>query len=192
MTEPAKCFQRRRSTEPGEDVAHAAHVPRNRRAVAQRGAGAGGHVSTVTTPAQLGRELRDICGAEHVIEDAARLDARIAFLASRPSVAVEPSFGGRGRRDPACCERAGIERRSCRRIHAATDRRVPSQIDVLLCTSRLNEVRALRSRRSDGRHRRGLHGRATVVDGGERWIAVCRLMPRCRNAPRSADCWPLE
>ena len=47
-------------------------------------------MSTATTPAQLVRELRDICGADHVIEDAARLDAA-RVLGATPAVAVEPA-----------------------------------------------------------------------------------------------------
>ena len=96
-------------------------------------------MSTVTTPAQLVRELRDICGAEHVIEDAARLDAA-RILGATPSVAVEPTSAEEVAAILRVANEQGLNIIPTGGFTQQQTGAVPSQIDVLISTSRLNEV----------------------------------------------------
>ena len=53
-------------------------------------------MTTVGSATRFGSELRAICGAEHVIEDATALHDRL-ILGAAPGVEVAPAFGRRSR-----------------------------------------------------------------------------------------------
>ena len=96
-------------------------------------------MSTATTPAQLVRELRDICGAEHVIEDSARLDAA-RVLGATPSVAVEPASAEEIAAILRVANQQGLNVVPAGGFTQQQSGRFASQVDILLCTSRLTEV----------------------------------------------------
>lgn len=96
-------------------------------------------MSTATTPAQLVRELREICGAEHLIEDPAKLNAN-RVLGARPSVAVEPASAEEIAAILRVADDRGLNVVPAGGFTQQRSGAVPDHIDVLLCTSRLNEV----------------------------------------------------
>ncbi len=96
-------------------------------------------MSTATTPAQLVRELRDICGAEHVIEDSARLDAA-RVLGATPSVAVEPASAEEIAAILRVANQQGLNVVPAGGFTQQQSGSFASQVDILLCTSRLTEV----------------------------------------------------
>ena len=118
-----------------QDVAHAAHVPRDRRSLKQSCSGSGGHVSSVGASLTLGRELREICAVEHVVEDQVELQAkRIAGCV--PGLAVEPASA----EEVAAILRLANERKlSVVPAGGLTHQQAgdaPQSIDILLLTSR--------------------------------------------------------
>ncbi len=96
-------------------------------------------MSSVGASLTLGRELRDICGVEHVVEDQVELQAeRIAGCV--PSLAVEPASA----EEVAAILRLANERRlSVVPAGGLTHQQAgdaPQSIDILLLTSRLREL----------------------------------------------------
>lgn len=96
-------------------------------------------MSTATTPAQLVRELRDICGAEHVVEDSARLDAA-RVLGATPSVTVEPASAQEIAAILRIANQQGLNVVPAGGLTQQQSGAVPNHIDVVLCTSRLKAV----------------------------------------------------
>jgi len=96
-------------------------------------------VSTATTPVRFVRELRDICGAQHVIDDPARLDtARISGVA--PAIAVEPGSADEIAAILRFANEHGLSVVSAGGFTQQQAGSRPAQIDVLLHASRLTEV----------------------------------------------------
>jgi glycolate oxidase FAD binding subunit len=93
-------------------------------------------VSTAASPVRFARELRDICGAPHVIEDPARLDdARV--LGVTPGVAVEPASA---EEVAAVLHFANEHELTVVPAGGFTQQQtgnIPRQIDVLLYTTRV-------------------------------------------------------
>lgn len=96
-------------------------------------------MNSVGASLTLGRELRDICGVEHVVEDQVELQAkRIAGCV--PNLAVEPASA----EEVAAVLRLANERRlSVLPAGGLTHQQAgdaPQSIDILLLTSRLREL----------------------------------------------------
>ncbi|MGA2904421.1 MAG: FAD-binding oxidoreductase [Candidatus Korobacteraceae bacterium] len=96
-------------------------------------------MSTVTTPVRFTAELRDICGAQHVIEDPARLE-RAQVLGVAPGVAVEPASTEEIAAILHFANEHGLSVVPAGGFTQQQTGNVPSHIDVLLYTSRLTEV----------------------------------------------------
>ena len=96
-------------------------------------------MSTTTTPARFVRELRDMCGAEHVIEDPAQLhEGRIAGVA--PAVAVEPASADEVAAVLRFANEHGLNVVPAGGFTHQQTGNKPAQVDVLLSTRRLTEV----------------------------------------------------
>ncbi len=96
-------------------------------------------MSTVSTSLPLARELREICGAQHVVEDPAEL-SRLRVLGVVPAVAVEPASP---EEVAAVLRFAGERGLNVVPAGGFTQQQlgnVPPAIDVLLCTSRLTAI----------------------------------------------------
>ncbi len=96
-------------------------------------------MSTATTNSRFGRELRSICGAEHVIEDLGELHHH-HILGISPAVAVTPASADE---IVAVLRLANDHGLSVVPAGGFTQQQTgnrPPQVDVLLYTSRLNEV----------------------------------------------------
>ncbi|MGD0931225.1 MAG: FAD-binding oxidoreductase [Candidatus Korobacteraceae bacterium] len=96
-------------------------------------------MSTATTPMRFTRELREMCGADYVIEDPARLQPA-QILGVTPAVAVEPASAEEiaavlrfaNERDLTVVPAGGFTQQQAGNT--------PAPIDVLLYTTRLTEV----------------------------------------------------
>jgi len=96
-------------------------------------------VSTVSTSLPLARELREICGAQHVVEDPAEL-GRLQVLGVVPAVMVEPATA---QEVAAILHFAGERGLNIVPAGGFTQQQtgaVPPAIDVLLSTSRLTAI----------------------------------------------------
>lgn len=96
-------------------------------------------MSTATTPAQLVRDLRDICGAEHVTEDAANLDVT-RVLGATPAITVEPASAEEVAAILRIANHQGLNVVPAGGLTQQQSGALPNPIDVLLCTSRLSAV----------------------------------------------------
>jgi glycolate oxidase FAD binding subunit len=96
-------------------------------------------VSTTTTPVRFVRELREICGVEHVIEDPGRLEAvRISGVV--PAVAVEPASADEVAAVLRFANEHGLSVVPAGGLTQQQTGNKPATIDVLLYTTRLTEV----------------------------------------------------
>lgn len=96
-------------------------------------------MSTATTPAQLVRELREICSAEHVIEDPASRDA-VRVLGVSPAVMVEPASAEEIAAVLRLVNQQGLNVVPAGGLTQQQSGAVPDRIDVLLSTVRLTEI----------------------------------------------------
>ncbi|HKD85422.1 MAG TPA: FAD-binding protein, partial [Terriglobales bacterium] len=96
-------------------------------------------MSTTTTPVRFVRELRDICGVAHVIEDPGRLEAvRISGVV--PAVAVEPASADEVAAVLRFANEYGLTVVPAGGLTQQQTSNKPAQMDVLLYTTRLTEV----------------------------------------------------
>jgi glycolate oxidase FAD binding subunit len=96
-------------------------------------------VSTIGAVAQNGRELRAICGADHVIEDPAELH-RSPILGVAPGVAVAPAAADEVAAILRLANDHGLSIVPAGGFTQQQAGNLPSRIDVLLYTSRLTAV----------------------------------------------------
>jgi len=96
-------------------------------------------VSTTTTPASFVRELREICGAEHVIEDPVRLDA-VRISGVTPALVVEPFSADEVATILRFANEHGLNVIPAGGFTQQQTGGQPAQVDVLLSTKRLTAV----------------------------------------------------
>ncbi len=96
-------------------------------------------MSTATTPMRFTRELREICGAEYVIEDPARLQAA-QILGVTPAVAVEPASAEEIAAVLRFANEHGLNVVPGGGFTQQQTGNTPAPIDVLLYTTRLTDV----------------------------------------------------
>jgi glycolate oxidase FAD binding subunit len=96
-------------------------------------------VSTVSSATRFGSELRAICGPEHVIEDPAELHHSL-ILGAAPGVAVTPSSADEVVAVLRFANEHGLSVIPAGGFTQQQTGNLPSQVDVLLRTSRLIEV----------------------------------------------------
>ena len=88
---------------------------------------------------RFARELREICGAEYVSEDPARLE-QAQILGVTPAVAVATGVGGRSRSRLRFANEHGLNVVPAGGFTQQQTGNPPAPIDVLLYTTRLTEV----------------------------------------------------
>lgn len=96
-------------------------------------------MSTLGTATRFGRELRAICGAEHVIEDPTELHRRL-ILGVAPGVAVAPASADEVAAVLRFANEHGLSVVPVGGFTQQQTGNLPPQVDVLLHTSRLTEV----------------------------------------------------
>ncbi len=96
-------------------------------------------MSTVGATARFGRELREICGAEHVVDDPAELYRRL-ILGIAPAVAVTPASAGEIAAVLRFANQHGLSVVPAGGFTQQQAGNLPPQVDVLLFTSRLTDV----------------------------------------------------
>ena len=96
-------------------------------------------MSTAATPVRFTRELREICGAEYVIEDPARLE-QAQILGVTPAVAVEPASAEEVAAVLRFANEHGLNVVPAGGFTQQQTGNPPAPIDVLLYTTRLTEV----------------------------------------------------
>jgi glycolate oxidase FAD binding subunit len=96
-------------------------------------------VSTATTAARFTRELREICGAEYVIEDPGKLQ-QAQILGVTPAVAVEPASAEEIAAVLRFANERGLNVVPAGGFTKQQTGNRPAPIDVLLYTTRLTEV----------------------------------------------------
>jgi glycolate oxidase FAD binding subunit len=96
-------------------------------------------VSTLSTTTQLGRDLRAICGAEHVVEDPAELSAN-AIHGVVPAASVAPASADEVAAVIRLANQRGLTVVPAGGFTQQTSGSRPEHIDVLLNTTRLTEV----------------------------------------------------
>jgi glycolate oxidase FAD binding subunit len=96
-------------------------------------------VSTLSSATRFGSELRAICGPEHVIEDAGALHHKL-ILGAVPGVAVTPASPDEVVAVLRCANGHGLSVVPAGGFTQQQTGNLPSQVDVLLQTSRLVEV----------------------------------------------------
>ena len=96
-------------------------------------------MSTATTPARFTRELREICGADYVIEDPAKLE-QAQILGVTPAVVVEPASAEEIVAVLRFANERGLNVVPAGGFTQQQTGNAPSAIDVLLYTSRLTDV----------------------------------------------------
>ena len=177
---------------PREDAAYAAHVPRDHRAHRRmpcwrrRGCEHRRHDRALRPRAA--RHLRR--GACH---RRSRLSCRQApILGVAPAVAVYAGSADEVAAILRFANEHGLSVVPAGGLHPAADRQRSSRDRCAAVHLTSHRGGALRSRRSDHWHRRGLHGCATVVPRSERTDCSSPAMLPFRNAPPLADCWPPE
>lgn len=93
-------------------------------------------MSTAASSVRFARELRNLCGAPHVIEDPARLDAA-QILGVSPGIAVEPASAEEVAAVLRFANEHGLSVVPAGGCTQQQTGNIPSQIDVLLYTTRL-------------------------------------------------------
>ena len=96
-------------------------------------------MSTVSTSLPLARELREICGAQHVVEDPAEL-SRMQVLGVAPAVAVEPASPEEVAAILRFAAERGLNVVPAGGFTQQQNGNVPPAIDVLLSISRLTAI----------------------------------------------------
>lgn len=96
-------------------------------------------MSTLGTATRFGRELRAICGAEHVIEDPTELHRRL-ILGVAPGVAVAPASAEEVAAVLRFANEHGLSVVPAGGFTQQQTGNLPSQVDVLLHTARLTDV----------------------------------------------------
>ena len=96
-------------------------------------------MTTVGSATRFGSELRAICGAEHVIEDATALHDRL-ILGVAPGVQVAPASADEVAAVLRFANEHGLSVVPAGGFTQQQTGNLPSQVDVILQTSRLTEV----------------------------------------------------
>ena len=96
-------------------------------------------MSTVGATTRFGRELRAICGAEHVVEDPAELHRRL-ILGVAPGIAVTPASAEEIASVLRFANQHGLSVVPAGGFTRQQSGNLPPQVDVLLYTARLTEV----------------------------------------------------
>ncbi|MGB8885654.1 MAG: FAD-binding oxidoreductase [Candidatus Korobacteraceae bacterium] len=96
-------------------------------------------MSTVGATTRFGRELRALCGAEHVIDDPAELHRRL-ILGVAPGIAVAPASADEIAAVLRFANEHGLSVVPAGGFTRQQGGNLPPQVDVLLYTSRLTEV----------------------------------------------------
>ncbi len=96
-------------------------------------------MSTLSTTTQLGRDLRALCGAEHVIDDPAELNAN-AIRGVVPAASVAPASADEVAEVIRLANERGLNVVPGGGFTQQASGNRPEQVDVLLYTTRLTEV----------------------------------------------------